>query len=142
MKKATVIALALCATGSFALAQGSGGSGSGGASSGSSGAAGAAPGSVQSGTGGVGTAPSGGVGVPGGTGPGDPTVRPNIPDMRPGNSTLGRELDGNSRTTSPSGSGLSSRPSRLDDAASSATGRSSDPTAPPPGAPRIMVPER
>jgi hypothetical protein len=141
MKKTALIALALLATSpALVFAQGSGGSG--GASSGA-GTAGSAPGSVPSGTGGIGTAPSGGVGVPGGTGPGDLTVRPNTPDMRPGNSTVGRELDGNSRSTSPSGS-LTSRPSSLNEptAGTSAAARSRDPTAPPPGAPRIMVPER
>ena len=72
MKKTALIALALLATSSLALAQGSGGSGSsGGASSGAAGTAGAASGSVPSGTGGIGTAPSGGVGVPGGAGPGE-----------------------------------------------------------------------
>jgi hypothetical protein len=110
MKKTALIMLALLATSSLALAQGSGGSGT----SSGSGTAGGSPGSVPSGTGGIGTAPRGGVGVPGGTGPGDLTVRPNIPDMRPGSSTVGRELDGNARSTSPSRPGLTSRPSSLD----------------------------
>jgi hypothetical protein len=139
MKKSMLATLALIATSSLALAQGS----SGGASTGA-GTAGGAPGSVPSGTGGIGTAPSGGVGVPGGTGPGDPTVRPNIPEMRPSSPTAGREPGGSARPTSPSGSGLTSRPSSLNDptAGTSSTAGSSDPTAPPPGAPRIMVPER
>jgi hypothetical protein len=95
---------------------------------------------VPSGTGGVGAAPSGGAGVPGGVGPGDTTARPNIPGMSPSNPTVGRESGDNARAASPSGAGLTSSPSSLN-APSTGSG-SSDPTAPPPGAPRIMVPER
>jgi hypothetical protein len=83
----------------------------------------------------------GGVGVPGGTGPGDTTSYPNQPAMRPNNPTVGNGPGGSFSTGS--GSGLNTSPSSLNTPGASGNATNpSDPTAPPPGSPSIMAPER
>jgi hypothetical protein len=89
-----------------------------------------------------------GVGVPGGPGPGNTTPTPNIPSMNPSNPTVGNSSGGSLGGTSgsglgsTSGSGLTTSPSGLSTGGSTGAVSPSDPTAPPAGAPRIMVPER
>jgi hypothetical protein len=114
--------LLIAAGASYALAQGSSSTG-------------ATTGGLPSGTA---TSPSSGAGIPGGSGPGDTTVRPNIPPMNPvgpsGSSSL---QPGSGR----SGTGLTTRPSSLGTNPSAVEG----PTGAdglPAGTPRVMAPQQ
>jgi hypothetical protein len=145
----TVMFLAAGSTLAFAQGSGSGGGAAGGTSTGgASGAVGPAPGGQPSGTGSTGSINSGGVGVPGGTGPGDTTSRPNQPAMNPSNPAGAASNGASNIQPGQSGSGrLITRPSNLDTRLPSAREIESaaspvDADGFPTSTPRIMAPER
>ncbi len=142
--RVTLFAVFLAATSSLALAQSSGG-GAGGGSGGAPGpSSGTSTSTAPGQPGAAAQTPRSGAGIPGGIGAGDTTVTPNLGTgvgnagiPRPTTGTVGSDSRASSSVTGSVGSGSGSSAG-----SAGASTSISDPTAPPPGTPRIMVPER